>query len=192
MRFSALYFLAFFLILFSSCQKDELLNETVLVSSEEAFIMAEESENYITIRVEALQDTTDNRDGAVNASDYCNISIDINNNGLIDSEIDFGYESGTINYDICSFYFLEDDAITHCGGRDSKAHFISSFIPTAVRSTPHMFWELSIPKFELSDQRTLAFVVKMVDGGEFTSFPPQDKGINPVNFNFDQRLIFEW
>ena len=100
MKFSLLPFLLFSLVFFTSCQDNETLDEAVLIHDTNTYIKGIETENFITIRVESLADKSDDRGGEVNANDYCNISFDINSNKNIDSEIDFGYESPTINYDI--------------------------------------------------------------------------------------------
>ncbi|MEM9548945.1 MAG: hypothetical protein AAGA77_23365 [Bacteroidota bacterium] len=192
MRNVVIHFTILLMLLFTSCQEDETLQESTLVQSENTFIRVTESENHILIRVESLSDFTDNRNGDVNQTDYCNISFDINNNGTIDSDIDFGYESPTKHYDICSYYFLENDAITHCGGHATEAIFSESFTTSAASSEPHMIWELSIPKEELNNTRTLAFTVKTIDKGEFNTHPPISKKSNPVLFTFKETLKFEW
>ncbi len=185
--------LAFLTILFlASCSENETLDESILIHTNETLIKAFESEDYITIRVEALIDSTDNRGGSANASDYCNISIDINSNKAIDSEIDFGYESPTVNYDICSYYFLGNESITHCAGHPTTANFSEIFSSSAESNTPHMIWELKISKEELNFTRNLSFTVKTIDQGVFRTFPPITKNGNPILFNFAETLTFIW
>lgn len=192
MKFSLLPF-AFLLIIFlTSCQDNEVLDETVLLQNTETFIQGIESENFITIRVESLADTSDDRGGEINTNDYCNISFDINSNNQIDADIDFGYESPTSNYDICSYYFLEADAITHCGGHPTTATFTESFAASSEKSIPHMIWELTIPKEELDYTRKLSFTVKTIDKGVFRTHPPISRNENPILFTFKETLTFNW
>jgi len=192
MKYFSLTFTLLLLIFFTSCQENEILEESILVQNEDTYIIATESEEFITIRVEALSDMTDNRNGAINATDYCNISFDINNNGNIDSDIDFGYESPTKNYDICSYYFQDGDAITHCAGHPTQAVFSENFSSSPQNTSAHMMWTLKIPKEELNQKRNLSFTVKTIDQGDFLIHPPLEKGSNPILFNFDKTLKFNW
>jgi len=192
MKFSLLPIALLLLFFFTSCQDNEVLDESVLVQNDITFIKGIETEDFITIRVESLGDTSDDRGGEVNANDYCNISFDINSNNNIDSEIDFGYESPTVNYDICSYYFLDGKSITHCGGHPTTATFYETFASSDVESTPHMIWELKIPKEELDFKRKLTFTVKTIDKGLFRTHPPISKNDNPISFTFDETLTFNW
>ncbi len=192
MKYFSLAFIILTLLFFTSCQDNETLEESILVQNENTYIIATESEDFITIRVEAISDITDNRNGSINATDYCNISFDINNNGRKDADIDFGYESPTENYDICSYYFLEGDAITHCAGHPTAAVFSENFSSSAQNEVPHLIWTLKIPKEELNQNRNLSFTVKTIDNGNFLIHPPLDKGTNPILFSFDKTLKFNW
>jgi len=192
MKLSYFSLFIFLLLFLASCQDNETLEESVLIQDDNTFISAVETEDFITINVESLSDITDNRGGATNENDYCNISFDINSNNSIDSEIDFGYESPTANYDICSYYFLESESITHCGGHPTTAVFTETFASSAASTTPHMIWSLKISKEELNDTRNLSFIVKTIDKGSFTTYPPFPKGSNPILFTFEETLNFKW
>ena len=195
MKFANTFLTALFLVILfttSSCSDNEMLEETIVVTNENTLIVGIESEDFITIRVEALSDITDNREGETNEKDYCNISFDINSNNEIDSEIDFGYESPTKYYDICSYYFLEEQSITHCGGHPTEAVFEESFASSDASTTPHMIWTLTIPKEELNQKRTLSFTVKTIDKGIFKTFPPTSKNNNALSFDFSETLTFRW
>ena len=175
-----------------SCQEDETLDQLQLVDTESTSIFVEETNDHIIIHVEVLSDITDNRNGEVNTRDYCNISFDINSNNQIDSEIDFGYESPTNNYEICSYYFLDEGAITHCGGHATSAIFTGSFAASERKAIPHMIWTLTISKDELNQKRKLSFVVKTIDAGIFSTFPITPKNENPLSFDFSETLTFQW
>ena len=185
-------FLFIFLFLLTSCSEDEILDETTLIQNEETLIKATESNDFITIRVESLADMTDNRATGPNPGDYCNISFDINSNKEIDADIDFGYESATENYDICSYYFLGDDVITHCAGHPTTAKFSEYFTASSTLTTPHIIWELKISKEELNQTRTLSFTVKTIDQGEFRIYPTNISNNNPREFYFNKTLTFNW
>lgn len=192
MNYTNFSFLILLLIFFASCQENETLENSVLVNDENTFISITESDDFITIKVESLSDITDNRGGPTNKNDYCNISFDINSNNSIDSDIDFGYESPTINYDICSYYFLDGESITHCAGHPTTAVFSESFSSSIESTTPHMIWSLVISKEELNNARNLSFTVKTIDRGSFRTNPPFPEGANPIQFTFDETLNFKW
>ena len=177
---------------FFSCSDEETLEESVLIENNETFVQVTESIDFITISVESLIDTKNDNIDSNTGSDFCNISFDINSNKAIDAEIDFGFESPTENYDICSYYFLDNDAITHCAGHSTTAVFTESFVATEKNEVPHMTWKLKISKEELNQTKPLNFTVKTVDNGQFRTYPTNINNTNQALFFFNKTLTFNW
>jgi len=192
MKTTYLFFALTMLFTLNSCSNEEIMDQKILIQSDETYIEAIESEDFITIHVESLIDLTDNQETSLVSPDYCNISFDINSNKEIDSEIDFGYESPTKNYDICSYYFLDNESITHCAGHPTTAIFSESFSSSSINSIPHRIWELKISKEELDYTKNLSFTVKTIDRGFFRAYPTNIENTNPILFYFNKTLTFKW
>lgn len=192
MKTTHFFFASIMLLMFNSCSDDEIMDQKIMIESDEMYIKAIESQDFITIYVESLADLTDNEGSSGFIPDFCNISFDINSNKEIDSEVDFGYGSPTTNYDICSYYFLDDDVLTHCAGHPTTAIFTESFSASPLNAVPHRIWELKISKEELDHNKRLSFTVKTYDQGRFRNYPTNIQSTNPVLFYFNKTLTFNW
>jgi len=185
-------FLLITALLINACGKKEDCTEETVFNLEEAYIHVSESKDHINIRVESLLDSIDHRTEEFPLLDFCNIAFDVNGNGQIDENIDFGFSSPSNNYDICSFYFLDTLRITGCGVFESEADFDHDFASSDISSTAHPIWNLSIPKKDFGNNRTLNFVVKTYEPGRYLTYPVPRVADNSGAINFDRTFEVIW
>jgi len=184
------YFVLFSLLLLLACNSDDVLVETVIISDSDMNIKVEETKNNIVIRIESLEDFTDNRNGEFPNTDFCTIIFDANYNTQKDADIDYGIGSPTADYDICSFYLLDNEATSPCGGYETSAVFDSEFIASGLEETPHNIWTVTIPKDEFAENK-VEFVVKVFQEGIYTDYPEQ-RELNDASFLLGNTYSFEW
>ncbi len=180
-------------LFFSNCSKDdELQMVSTIVDTPTINISVSAYEDHLTFRVEVLQDSIDQRAESGFNSDFCTIAFDVNQNGDKDINVDFGFGSPTSNYDICAFYFLEDPAISPCGAYESEATFTGAFEGSDLNASPHIIWELDVPKKEFSNANAVDFIVKIYQPNQYSTAPRNNIFANSGLFSFEQVLTVEW
>lgn len=174
----------------NACSDDTPNLEQSFVSNADVDIQVSEFRKEIQITVEVLEDTTD---GILDdPGDNCTIAIDLNHNSQKDDSVDIGFGSMNSVYDICAFHFLDNDALTPCGGYESEATFTGVLEASDKNETPHIIWTFTIPKSELGDEDKLTFAVKTFSNGDFNTYPKNALSNHPVVFEFNDFFVFEW
>lgn len=185
------YYFLLSLFFFLSCNNDDaVLIETVFTENNTRHIKVEETNKNVVIKIESLEDFTDNRENAYPNGDFCQVIFDTNFNNQKDQDIDFGFGSPTTDYDICSFYLLENNAISPCGKYDTEAIFSADFASSELEETPHIIWTITIPKDEFPDNR-MDFTVKVFYKGMYFDYPKQVEDTD-ASFYLNNTYSFEW
>ena len=193
MNYSVIGFtLLLIMILLMSCKDDEPHIDTTVVTSLTHHIQVTEDDNNLQIRIEVLDDLTDDRMGDFPNIDLISIYIDQNANGVIDRDVDWGV--GILDFNtICTFYAIDSMSISGCGVYDSDATLSSDFVETSLSSTEHIVWDITIPKDELDDSKPLNLVVKTFASGEgYTTFPRNNIYSETALLSFDKVLSVDW
>jgi hypothetical protein len=129
----------------------------------------------ILFTFEVLSDTTDDR----GSGDFFSMDVDVDQNGAVTANVDvaFGIVGGT-GTDLCTQYFLGVGTYTGCSGFASAATLTSSFATSSALATPHIIWELTVPKAELSSNTQAHIVVDLYEAGSGSSTYPAFGTIN--------------
>lgn len=190
-NYSVIGFTLLIMILLMSCKDDDPHIDTTVVTSLSHHIQVTEDDNNLQIKIEVLQDTTDDRMGDFPNADFISIYIDRNANGIIDDGIDWGL--GILSFDeICTFLMIDSMAVSGCGLFESDATLSSDFAASSLSSDSHIIWNISIPKDDLQDD-VLKMVVKTFSNGVgYQTFPRENINQNTATVSFDKVLTVNW
>jgi hypothetical protein len=141
----------------------------------EHLLFRQDQGSSILFTFEVLSDTTDNR----GSGDFFSMDVDVDQDGAVTANVDvaFGIVGGTAA-DLCTQYFLGIGTYTGCSGFASAATLTSSFATSSALATPHIIWELSVPKTELSSNTQAHIVVDLYEAGSGSATYPASGTVN--------------
>ncbi|WP_421868944.1 hypothetical protein [Marinoscillum sp.] len=156
-----------------SCQsKTDYLE---LISNENHLISYQLTDSNLLLKLDMIGDETNNLDGQWPKMDFYTIWVDYNHNGQADSLIDRSFSPHTAGaaYTVCKSLMLDGGHVmTPCkfyfGASCSK-----SFKATKSNEEPHVVFEMTIPRSELSmSGESIVLVIDIIDGdGQRYTYP---------------------
>ena len=152
---------------------DSFTDHTI-VNNDQHVISYKVDKNNVHFSFDLRGDTTNNLEGKWPKLDTYTIWIDYNHNGRIDSLVDRSFSPIMAGgfYTVCKSLTLGEQMMSTCefyfGGSCTK-----NFTSTAHNFDPHVFFEMTIPKSELSkDGKSVHLALDIVDGsGNRASYP---------------------
>lgn len=160
---------------------DAAATETVVVSNQNHYISYETTadDKIVVFNMEATGDFTDEMIGKFPQGDFFSITVDANQNGAIDRNIDFSYGKRNERAGICVNYLINQNSSRPCGTFKSKAYLEISFRATKAQPKEHPVYRFTIPKGELKAATAggavhLVFTCYSANVG-YTNYPAFDR-----------------
>lgn len=163
--------------------------EVVLIDNANHIITVNETEEFITIIMEGISDTTNNFSGTYPELDFPRILVDVNHNSIVDSGADVSFST---NYSsMCNAYLYSENSGSGCGGFQSSAIFEAAFSSSANESRDHVIWTFTIPKSEIFMDSRATFVVKFFEAGVgYTTYPTANNHPDNGSTSFNAVLSY--
>jgi hypothetical protein len=162
----------------------------ILIDNGTHLITYEDYQDTIIFTLDVLSDTTDDR----GSGDFYSLDVDVDQNGAVTSNVDvaYGIIGGTAD-SLCTQYLISANSSTGCGVFASGAVLTSDFTSTPANGTPHIVWELTVPKTELGGGTTADIVVKVHESGVgYTTYPTDNAQATSGLADFGSTLSFSW
>ncbi len=159
-----------------------------LIENEHHMIYYQCNGSTATIIIDAISDTSNNINQSWPKNDMYWLSIDVNNNGKLDSQIDkmlspFGDKiCDTYLVDILRIKYeteifsnkVEDQVTTPCNF-DTNATGDVLFKGTKNSNKEHVFYQLTLPPGIFSEEETIGIIVRILDGESgYTTYPEHE------------------
>ena len=171
--------LFFHLILFSSCSKEENNNieKTTIFENGTIVISYETDDSNVTFYFDALYDLTNAINGTWPDLDLYRVFFDKNNNGVIDSGVDFLISPNTPG--ICYATLITQTSNSGCTYFDDLTGS-ENFGTTENLNQDHAYYQLTVPKNLFSADSKVNFTVHVRDSETNWSYYPATR--DPILF----------
>ena len=185
---------------FWSCD-GEVQSDNYLVHNSDHVITVEDFGTTISVVIENISDLSNDISGPWPDVDFASITVDVNQNGLVDSYIDVSYGStGGSSTTICTQYLITENLSTSCGGFNSNASFFIAFADSDNSTQEHPIWTYTIPKTEIFldenqdgviDDNSVHFVIKIYKSGAgYTTYPKSNQYTDSGWYSFNEVLKY--
>lgn len=177
----------FSLLLFSSCSKDEKNNveKTTIFENETVVISYDTDDSNVNFYFDAIDDFTNAINGTWPDLDLYRVYFDKNNNGVIDSGIDFLVSPNTPG--ICYATLITQTSSSGCSYFDELTGS-SNFGTTENLNEDHTYYQLTVPKGLFSSDSKVNFTVHVRDSEIDWSYYPVTR--NPVLFELTYEITW--
>lgn len=175
------------LLLLSSCNRDK--DPVVAYTDSELSIEIIESRKNIRFSIDIIGDTINNLNDTFPSWDYADILFDVNSNMELDSLEDFLVgliEDGRV----CESLLVNETTTKPCDLVDDIS-IESVFGSSALNQTPHVAWEITVPKNRFPDNR-FHFRVRTTSPNGIKAYPAYRPTQNITSFFLDQGFEFSW
>lgn len=156
-----------------SINENNQLDDNYLIKNENHIVTYECLEKDIKFKFDFIGDETNELDGKWPKLDFYTIWVDYNNNNKIDSLLDRNFSPITYKseYLVCKSLMFSKIKLRPCI-LDTEAICIKEFTATNNSKDRHVFFEMIIPKKELSQSNTISLYFEFFDGkGKRYSYP---------------------
>lgn len=151
MKFWSIVVLALFCIVFPTVAnaQPEKPEKRVALSNAKHYVSYEVSGDDVIITMESIADFTDDRVGVADRPDKMAFDIDVNQNGIVDKDVDFGFAMKGDDTGICPHFMVSENSTRPCGSLRSKARVETLFEASPREPKPHPVFRYIISKAEL-------------------------------------------
>ncbi len=185
LKYILLMLVASVIVLVSSCKKDDIITDPVIFYDDRTTVLQYRCINDdIEFFVDALSDTTNHIGGEYPNVDFCGISIDYNNNGVLDANIDLQV-SQLADERMCVSYLLSQNSSTPCEFY-SDVTGETKFSSTINSTEPHMNYTIRIPKSRISENNVSNLSIRLHNAETGFEFIPREQDY------FTSTIEIEW
>jgi len=174
-----------------SCSKDSVFEPGVFDGPEKTLIETnvicarfQENQEQVKLIVEDLLNTSDDREAEFPIVDFLSLSVDINNNNLIDTDIDKRYSITSIGSN-CMQFILTQTSSTTCIEEEGYT-YNASYKSSTKSSDEHIIYELILNKENIffdSQMVGLIFNLRGEDSGGAIPSITSPLFIETINFS---------
>ncbi len=135
-------------------------SEITLTENNLICVRYQENEEEVKFIIEDLLNTSDDREAVFPIKDFLSVSVDINNNNILDERVDtrYGISNGGSN---CMQFIISETSSTGCIQEEGYS-YDSNFESSSKSSEAHIIYELIINKNNIfSELETVGLIFRL-------------------------------